>query len=55
MGTIYDISGLLEKYGIKSESITSGPNKAMGSLTEPMTDQQREIWQSMVDEHMINS
>lgn len=50
MGTIYDISGLLEKYGIKSESITSGPNKAMGSLTEPMTDQQREIWQSMVDE-----
>ena len=43
-------AGLLEKYGIKSESITSGPNKAMGSLTEPMTDQQREIWQSMVDE-----
>ena len=50
MGTIYDVSGLLEKYGIKAETITSGANKAMGSSTETMTDQQREIWQSMVDE-----
>lgn len=50
MGTIYDISGLLEKYGIKAETITSGPNKSMGSSTEAMTDQQREIWQSMIDE-----
>lgn len=50
MGTIYDISGLLEKYGVKAETITSGSNKSMGSLTESMTDQQREIWQSMIDE-----
>lgn len=50
MGTIYDISGLLEKYDIKAETITSGPNKSMGSSTEAMTDQQREIWQSMIDE-----
>ena len=49
-GTMYDISGLLDKYGIKAQSITSGPNKAMGSSTEPMTDQQKQIWQSMIDE-----
>lgn len=50
MGTLFDISGLLEKYGIKSETITSGANKSMGSMTEPMTEQQRQIMQSMIDE-----
>ena len=50
MGTLFDISGLLEKYGIKSETVTSGANKSMGSMTEPVTEQQRQIMQSMVDE-----
>ncbi|ASS38119.1 S49 family peptidase [Mogibacterium pumilum] len=30
-GTIYDIRGLLDKLGIKTNAITSGRNKAMGS------------------------
>lgn len=50
LGTMYDISGLLDKYGIKTETITSGDNKAMGSSVEPMTAEQREIFQSLVDE-----
>ncbi len=50
VGTLYDISGLLDKYGIKAEDITSGENKAMGGITEPLTDEQREIMQSLVDE-----
>lgn len=50
IGTLYDISGLLEKYGIKTETITSGANKAMGSGTDPMTAEQRQIFQSLVDE-----
>ena len=50
MGTMYDVSGLLEKAGIKTETITSGANKAMGSSVEPMTRQQREIFQSLIDE-----
>ena len=50
MGTFYDISGLLDKYGIKTETITSGDNKAMGSSVEPMTKEQKEIFQSLVDE-----
>jgi protease-4 len=50
VGTLFDVSGFLEKYGIKAEDITSGPNKSMGSYFEPMTKEQRAIYQSMVDE-----
>lgn len=50
MGTFYDISGLLDKHGIKTETITSGDNKAMGSSVEPMTKEQKAIFQSLVDE-----
>ena len=50
IGTLYDISGLLKKYGVKTVTITSGKNKAMGSSTDEMTDEQREIFQSLVDE-----
>lgn len=50
VGTFYDISELLDKYGIKARNITSGKNKAMGSMTEPMTGEQKKILQSLVDE-----
>ena len=50
MGTIYDVTGLLDKAGIKTQTITSGRNKAMGSSTEKMTAEQREILQSLIDE-----
>jgi protease-4 len=50
MGTYYDISGLLDKYGVKSVTITAGRNKAMGSYTDPMTEEQLAILQSLVDE-----
>lgn len=49
-GTVFDISGFLEKYGIKTVTITAGENKAMGSMTQPLTQEQREIYQSLVDE-----
>lgn len=50
IGTIYDFSGLLEKYGVKTNTITSGANKAMGNPVEPMTDEQKQIFQSLVNE-----
>lgn len=50
MGTYYDITGLLDKYGVKSVTITAGRNKAMGSYTDPMTAEQLAILQSLVDE-----
>ena len=50
LGTLYDISGFLDEHGIKTETITSGRNKAMGNYYEPLTDEQRKIYQSLVDE-----
>lgn len=46
MSTI-DTTGLQKLIGIKEENITSGPNKAMGN---PLTDEQREILSSLIDE-----
>ncbi|MDD5922057.1 MAG: signal peptide peptidase SppA [Eubacteriales bacterium] len=50
MGSIYDITGLMEKYGVKATAIHAGRNKAMGSITEPLTDEQEQILMSLVNE-----
>lgn len=41
---------LYDKLGIKEINITSGKNKAMGSSGEDLTDEQKQILQSNVDE-----
>lgn len=50
-GTHIDLSGLCEKLGVKVEDITSGDNKAMGSYFAPLTDEQRAIYESQLDEY----
>ena len=50
IGTIIDISGFLEKYGIKTTTIYAGKNKSMGGYFEPLTQEQRDIFQGFVDE-----
>ncbi len=50
MGNFIDLSGLLSNLGIKTETITSGANKAMGSNTDPMSAEQKAIFQALVDE-----
>lgn len=50
-GTHIDLSGLCENLGIKTEELTSGDNKAMGSYFSPLTDEQREIYQSLLAEY----
>lgn len=50
IGTIYDVSEFLKEHGIKTVTITSGKNKAMGSSVDPLTDEQKAIYQSLVDE-----
>lgn len=47
----YDMSELYEKLGIKEVNIVSGKNKDMGTAAKPMTDEQLEIYQSVVDEY----
>ncbi|MEG2199902.1 MAG: S49 family peptidase, partial [Anaerovorax sp.] len=42
IGTLFDVSGLLEKYGIKTVTIAEGRNKAMGSSTHPLTKEQQD-------------
>ena len=45
-----NISGLYEKLGMEEIIISTGENKGMGSSASPLTDEQRRIYQSLVDE-----
>ncbi len=49
-GRFVDLTELMKKHGIKSETIHAGRNKIMGSVTEPETEEQRTIMQSIADE-----
>ena len=50
VGTVYDFSELLDNLGIKAINITSGKNKGMGDSTQPLTDEQKAIYQGLVDD-----
>ena len=50
VGPIIDASGLLDKVGIKVEIVKSAENKAMGNSYQPLTDEQRQIYQDYVNE-----
>ena len=45
----YDVSGFLERFDVKNDSIVSGPRKQMLSMTKPIGDD-REVLQAHVDE-----
>lgn len=49
-GQSLDITGLLDKLGIKSKTFHTGRNKTMLSPDEPLTAEQEAIMQSMCDE-----
>jgi protease-4 len=49
-GTYIDISGFLEKQGIKTTSIYVGKNKTMGSYFEGFTDEQKKIYTDILME-----
>jgi protease-4 len=48
--SLSNMKGLYDKLGIQEINITSGANKAMGSSGETLTDEQRSILQSLVDD-----
>jgi protease-4 len=50
ISSLLNMEGLYEKLGIEEINITSGENKAMGSSGSELTQEQRDILQSMVDE-----
>lgn len=47
----YDMSELYEKLGIKEVNIVSAKNKDMGTAGKPMTKEQLNIYQGIVDEY----
>ncbi len=49
-GQSVDLTGLLEKAGVKITSITAGKNKNMLNFNEPLNDEQKAIMQSIADE-----
>jgi protease-4 len=44
------VSGLLAKLGVETAEITSGPHKAMGSPFSPLRDDERALFQTVIDE-----
>ncbi len=46
---LIDFTGTMAKFGVASNAITSGPNKAAGSPFEKLSDDQRAIFQGLVD------
>ena len=49
-GRFVDLSEPMKKYGIKAETIHSGKNKTMGDISQPVTQEQRDIMQAISDE-----
>ncbi len=45
-----NIKGLYEKLGIQSTIVKSGENKDFGSPTTPFTEEDRKLWQAVIDE-----
>ena len=50
MGEFLDLSELLDNIGVAVSYVATGPNKAMGNSYEPLTDEQRAIYQEICDE-----
>ena len=46
---LINYADLMEKLGVKAETFKSGPMKDIGSPWRPMTDEERQVMQSMID------
>lgn len=45
-----NVQGLLEKIGVTGTAIKSGPKKDMGSPLRPMTDEERQLFQGIINQ-----
>ncbi|MFQ5809170.1 MAG: signal peptide peptidase SppA, partial [Armatimonadota bacterium] len=45
-----NFEALMERYGVKADTVTSGAYKDTGSMWRKMTEQERKYWQGMVDD-----
>ena len=51
IASMFDASELFKKVGVESTPIVSGPHKAMGSFAKPMTEEERAIWQNLINDN----
>lgn len=51
--TLYNAEDLLDEIGVEVIAITSGPNKTIGSYWEEMTPEQRDIFESSINESYL--
>lgn len=51
MGSLVDISGLLENYGVKTYNLASGVEKHAATGLEPITPETLAVYQSIIDEY----
>jgi protease-4 len=49
----YDLSGTLDALQIEDDSIASGKHKLMGTLTRPMSEEDRKLLQALVDDSFV--
>ena len=47
---LYKAVELSKKIGIESTPITSGPLKSMGGLMQPMSDEEKVVWERLIDD-----
>ncbi|MDR1924765.1 MAG: signal peptide peptidase SppA [Planctomycetaceae bacterium] len=47
---LFNVAALCKKIGVESTPITSGNLKAMGSITKQLNDEEKQIWQKLVDD-----
>ena len=50
IASLYDASELFKKIGVEATPIVSGKHKAMGSFSKPMSEEERAIWQNLIDD-----
>lgn len=46
----YDMTELFDKIGVEPDPITSGPMKAMGAMGKPLSEEERKIFQDLIDD-----
>ncbi|MDD3587585.1 MAG: signal peptide peptidase SppA [Thermoguttaceae bacterium] len=46
---LYNAAELCKKLGVSSSAVTSGAMKGMGDFTKPMSGEEKEVWQSLVN------
>jgi len=51
IASLFDASELMKTIGVEMTPIVSGPHKTMGSFTKPMTEEERALWQRLIDDN----